>query len=124
MKEQLSKTNHDIRQALYHLSRVIDNGDFHIPIVFDAPQTVDLYAGIPKCFKVPVRGLDSPFYITFKYYTLDGKLIEEENAYEDASQSINSMGYGSYSASEPSMMEHDIHYKDPIKIVMKEPTGE
>ena len=77
MKDQLSKTNQDIRQALYHLSKVIDTGDFHIPIVFDRPQTVDLYAGIPKCFKFPVRSLDSPLYISIKYFTLDGRLIEE-----------------------------------------------
>ena len=78
MKEQLSN---DIRQALYHLSKVIDTGDFHIPIVFDRPQIVELYAGIPKCFKIPIKGLDSPLFISFKYFTIDGKVISEQNAF-------------------------------------------
>ena len=34
------------------------------------------------------------------------------------------MGYGSYTASEPSMTEHDSHYKDPVKIVLKDPSND
>ena len=34
MQEQLAKTNHDIRLSLYHLSKIIDSGEFHIPIIF------------------------------------------------------------------------------------------
>jgi hypothetical protein len=29
------------------------------------------------------------------------------------------MGYGSYSAKEPNMEEHDNHYKDPKRIILK-----
>ena len=42
MKEMLKKNNTSIKESLYQLSKLIDNGDGHVQLKFDFPTVVYL----------------------------------------------------------------------------------
>ena len=53
---------------MYKLSKVVDNGDFHISLKIGIPVILDLYQNnLPKVFKVDLRGLESPLELHIKY---------------------------------------------------------
>ena len=68
MKEMLQKTNHDVKLALYQLSRLVDAGDFHIILTADRSVTLELHTEIPKCFKLLLRDFEQPLVILIKYH--------------------------------------------------------
>jgi len=70
MKEMLQKTNHDVKLALYQLSRLVDAGDFHIILVPDRSVTIELYAEIPRCFKLCLKDFEQPVVIQIRYHGL------------------------------------------------------
>jgi hypothetical protein len=67
MQELLKSTTHSIREALFHLSKIIDAGDFHTELQDNKPVRLELHPGIPKCFKVSLRGFAAPMLITLSY---------------------------------------------------------
>ena len=68
MKEMLQKTNHDVKLALYQLSRLVDAGDFHMILQPDRSVTIELYAEIPRCFKLCLKDFEHPVVIQIRYH--------------------------------------------------------
>jgi hypothetical protein len=58
------------------------------------------------------------------YFCLDGANIDDSFNNNNATHAINTMGYGSFTASEPDIHDHNYHYKDPRKIILREQDGE
>ena len=67
MQELLKSTTHSIREALFHLSKIIDSGDFHTALRDNVPVRIELQPKIPKCFKVKLSDLAAPMLITLSY---------------------------------------------------------
>ena len=67
MQELLKSTTHSIREALFHLSKVVDSGDFHTELQDNKPVRIELHPRIPKCFKVNLRDFTAPMLITLSY---------------------------------------------------------
>ena len=63
----LVKTQHDVKLALYQLSKLVDNDDFHIVLLPENTMPVDLHPQIPKCFKLVSADYTWPILISIKY---------------------------------------------------------
>jgi len=147
MKEMLQKTNHDVKLALYQLSRLVDAGDFHIILVPDRSVTIELYAEIPRCFKLCLKDFEHPVVIQVKYHGVkamsrpgapageardagaaDRRDMPSSIADADPAQPKNladdTFAYGSFSCIEPTKQNSVIQLKQPRKIVVQEPSNE
>ena len=60
MKELIKTMTHNIREAMFELSKVIDTGGFHTLLKEDKQMHIELYSLIPKCFKIELKELTSP----------------------------------------------------------------
>jgi hypothetical protein len=67
MQELLQATTHSIREALFHLSKLIDTGDFHTELIVNTPVRIELHPSIPKCFKVKLSDFTAPLQISIGY---------------------------------------------------------
>ena len=67
MHQLLQATTHSIREALFHLSGIVDTGDFHTELTENRPVQVELYPSIPKCFKVRLSDFVPPVQISIGY---------------------------------------------------------
>lgn len=67
MKELIKTMTHNIREAMFELSKVIDTGGFHTLLKEDKQMHIELYPLIPKCFKIELKELTSPIQVTIGY---------------------------------------------------------
>jgi hypothetical protein len=95
---------------MYKLSKIVDTGDFHIPVKIDQPAIVDLYQNnIPKVFKIDLRGLESPVELHFNYLTYKKNLnrkstlsLGEVARNLEVEKTNNSFAFCSFKNKEPS----------------------
>ena len=50
--ELLEQTNLKLRMAEYNLQRLLDTGEFHIQLGNRGSEALQMYAGVPTCFKI------------------------------------------------------------------------
>ena len=77
----LEDTKHQIELATYNLSKLVDNGDFHIELQNERSVNTDLIADIPRCFKITLKEMQAPVTINVKY--LDGHHVKQETEEPD-----------------------------------------
>lgn len=53
---KLAEVEHTIAQELFNISRVVDDGNFHILLDSGGSNTVNLIYNIPTCCKISLEG--------------------------------------------------------------------
>ena len=63
IKGKLAEVEHTIAQELFNISRVIDDGNFHIVLDSGSSHQLSLIYNIPTCCKISLEGQDPPLHI-------------------------------------------------------------
>lgn len=63
VKQQLQDVEHKIALELFNISRVVDDGNFHIVLDNNTATTLKLIHEIPVCCKVSLEGQQPPLHI-------------------------------------------------------------
>ena len=90
-----------IAKELFNISRVVDDGNFHIVLESNVPRKLELISEIPVCCRIVLEGQDPPIHI--RCTGIDKK--------------DNMRVYMSYRRHEPTMEKHDmswVGFKGPI----------
>lgn len=65
--ELLERTNLKLRMAEYNLQRLLDTGEFHVQLTQGGSGPIQMYAGVPTCFKIATADFEFPIVMKFEY---------------------------------------------------------
>ena len=102
LKTQLDEIRHQIAMELFNISKVVDDGNFHIQLQKGSEQQLILCAGIPVCCKISLEGMQPPLNLRVSF----------EN--EKEKRNNNLTVYGSFKVIEPCEEKNDMAYV-PLK---------
>ena len=71
IKSELEQVQHRIALEMYHISRVVDDGNFHKVLDRDSTTELKLIYDIPVCCKISLEGQMPPLHI--KFHSLNNK---------------------------------------------------
>ena len=91
IKSQLAEVQHRIAQELFNISRVVDDGNFHVVLEGGASRELKLIHDIPTCCKISLDGQTPPLHIK-----VSGA---------DKASSLNA--FASYRTTEPSVAQSE-----------------
>ena len=66
-QELLTDMNLKLKMADYNLQRLLDSGEFHIDLPKGKSEPIQMYAGVPVCFKINSPDFFFPLTIRFTY---------------------------------------------------------
>ena len=101
LKTQLEVVRHQIAMELFNISKVVDDGNFHIVLEKGSERTLSLGKEIPVCCKINLEGLSPPLNIRVTFNEKERK-------------NNNLTVYASYKEIEPSEEKHDVAWV-PLK---------